>query len=167
MRHLKFPLFALLATIAAGIAFAQGAQVAFGGLQHDTTLPVEMSADQLRIDQRDGSALFTGNVLIGQGDMRLSAAKVRVEYATAGGDSTGRVSRLLATGGVTLVSGAEAAEAKEADYSIDTGVIIMTGNVILTQGRNALSSDKMVIDLTTGVGTMDGRVKSILRTGDN
>jgi len=167
MRHLKIPLFALLATIAAGLAFAQGAQVAFGGLQHDTTLPVEMSADKLRIDQGDGTALFTGNVLIGQGEMRLSAAKVRVEYATKEGDSTGRVSRLFATGGVTLVSGAEAAEAQQAEYSIDTGVIIMTGNVILTQGRNALSSDKMIINLTTGVGAMDGRVKSILRTGKN
>ncbi|MBV1903505.1 MAG: LptA/OstA family protein [Marinosulfonomonas sp.] len=167
MKHLKIPFFALLATIAAGLAVAQGAQVAFGGLQHDTTLPVEMSADKLRIDQGDGSALFTGNVLIGQGEMRLSAAKVRVEYATEEGDSTGRVSRLFATGGVTLLSGAEAAEAQQAEYSIDTGVIIMTGNVILTQGRNALSSDKMIINLTTGVGTMDGRVKSILRTGKN
>ncbi|MBV1867401.1 MAG: lipopolysaccharide transport periplasmic protein LptA [Marinosulfonomonas sp.] len=167
MNHLKILFFALLATFSAGLAIAQGAQVAFGGLQHDTTLPVEMSADQLRIDQSDGTALFTGNVLIGQGDMRLSAAKVRVEYAAKNNDSTGRVSRLFASGGVTLLSGAEAAEAQQAEYSIDSGVIVMTGNVILTQGRNALSSDKMTINLNTGVAAMGGRVKSILRTGEN
>ena len=148
-------------------AAAQGAQIAFGGLKHDASLPVEISADQLTVDQADGSATFTGNVLIGQGEMRLSAGKVRVEYTSGAGDATGRVSRLVASGGVTLVNGAEAAEASEAVYTIDTGMIVMSGSVILTQGRNALSADRLVVNLTNGTGTMDGRVKTILQTGGN
>jgi len=147
--------------------WAQGSQVAFGGLKQDVSLPVEISADQLKISQADGTATFSGNVLIGQGDMRLSAALVLVEYSSAQGNVTGQVSRLIASGGVTLTTGAEAAEAERAEYSIDAGTIIMSGNVILTQGENALSAGRMVVDLTTGFATMDGRVRTIFQTGDN
>nr|WP_281501794.1 LptA/OstA family protein [Aliiroseovarius sp. F20344] len=146
-------------------AYAQ-AQVAFGGLKHDSSLPIEISADQLAVDQASGSATFSGNVMIGQGEMRLSAGKVRVEYAT-GTDTTGEISRLHATGGVTLVNGAEAAEAREAVYTIASGVVVMTGGVILTQGQNALSSEKLTVNLKSGTGQMDGRVKSIIQTGSN
>lgn len=147
------------------VALAQ-AQVAFGGLKHDPSLPVEISADQLSVDQSDGSATFVGNVKIGQGQMRLAAGKVRVEYAT-GDNTTGEIERLRASGGVTLVNGAEAAESRSAVYTISNGVIVMTGDVILTQGKNALSSDKLTVNLKSGTGVMDGRVKSIIQTGAN
>ena len=65
-------------------AWAQDAQVAFGGLRQDTTLPVEVKAESLTVNQTDGSATFTGNVLVGQGEMRLAAQTVRVEYAADG-----------------------------------------------------------------------------------
>ncbi len=148
-------------------ALAQGAQVAFGSFLQDTSLPVEIAADQLIVNQADGSATFSGNVLIGQGEMRLSASEVRVEYAPSDGSATSRISRLLATGGVTLVNGGEAIEASEAAYSIDTGIIVLTGGVILTQGQNALSADKMIVDLNTGLATLEGRVRTILRAGNN
>jgi lipopolysaccharide export system protein LptA len=158
-------LFALL--IAAQEAPAQGAQIAFGGLKQDTSLPVEIEADQLAVDQATGIATFSGNVLIGQGEMRISAGKVLVEYASENGNSAGKIARLVATGGVTMVNGGEAAEAQNAEYTIDSGKIVMTGNVILTQGQNALSSGRLVVDLKSGTGVMDGRVKSILKTGGN
>lgn len=140
--------------------------VAFGGLSHDTSLPVEVTADRLEVDQADGSATFVGNVVVGQGDMRMSAGEVRVEYAT-GEASTGEIERLFASGGVTLVNGSEAAEAAEAVYTIDTGTVVLTGGVILTQGQNALSADQLVIDLQAGTGTLTGRVKTIIQSGSN
>ena len=152
----------LLAMLGLSGALAQGAQVAFGGLRHDSSLPVEITADQLRIDQQDGTAVFAGNVLVGQGEMRLSAGQVRVEYVAPDGQATGRIARLLASGGVTLVNGAEAAEAQQAEYRVEEGIIIMTGNVILTQGANALSAERMVVDLNSGQATMEGRVRTIL-----
>ncbi len=167
MQFFKFLAAALLFAIQASFVLAQSAEVAFGGLQHDTSLPVELSADQLTISQADGSATFKGNVLIGQGEMRISAELVLVEYATQDGSATGQVSRLMASGGVTLTNGAEAAEAERAEYSIDGGSIIMTGNVILTQGANALSAERMIVDLTTGVASLEGRVRTIFQTGDN
>lgn len=146
-------------------ALAQGAQVPFGAFQHDTSAPVEVTAEQLAIDQSDGTAVFTGNVVVGQGEMRLSAATVRVRYAAQNGTSGRRIERLEASGGVTLVSGAEAAEAREAVYTIDTGLIVMTGDVILTQGQNALSSERLTVNLEAGTGLLEGGVRTILQTG--
>ncbi|MBN9885898.1 lipopolysaccharide transport periplasmic protein LptA [Salipiger abyssi] len=144
-----------------GPVLAQGTQVAFGGMTQDTSAPVEVSADQLQINQSDGTALYTGNVVIGQGEMRLAAPRVLVIYT----EGQGRIDRMEASGGVTLVSGEEAAESDRADYSIDTGVIVMTGNVLLTQGANALTSERMVVNLDDGTAQMTGRVRTVIEQG--
>ncbi|MCY4335483.1 MAG: lipopolysaccharide transport periplasmic protein LptA [Litoreibacter sp.] len=148
-------------------ALAQGANVAFGGLKHDASLPVEITADELTVDQATGQAVFIGNVVAGQGAMRLSAGQVEVQYATSNGETTGRIAQLVATQGVTLVNGAEAAEAQRAVYNVEQAEIVMTGDVILTQGQNALSGEQLTVDLTSGNGRMTGRVKTIFRTGDS
>ena len=165
---LKYTIVGFFLSMMMVAAQAQGTQVAFGGLQHDTSQSVEISADQLQIDQATGTAKFSGNVLIGQGELRLSAAEVLVEYAAPEGQATGQISRLLASGGVTLITGGnEAVEAKNAEYSIDNGSIILSGNVILTQGVNALSSERMVVNLVTGQAILEGRVRTIFQTGNN
>ena len=142
-------------------AMAQGAKVAFGGLKQDTSQPVEITADSLQINQADGKATFTGNVLVGQGAMRLSAAEINVEYAA---DGQG-IKTLHATGGVTIVNATDAAEAAEATYTISTGAVVMTGNVLLTQGPNAISGERLVLDLRAGTGVMEGRVKTVFTPG--
>ncbi len=142
-------------------AWAQ-TSVAFGTIRQDPDAPVEVTADELAVDQDTGTALFTGNVLIGQGDMRLAAPRVLVIYKE---DQTG-IQRLEATGGVTLVSGPDAAESERADYDIDTGLILMSGDVLLTQGNNALTSDTMRVNLQDGTAQMRGRVKTVFQSGN-
>jgi lipopolysaccharide export system protein LptA len=160
LRFLVLPL--MLLSLAAPV-LAQGTSVAFGTIRQDTNQPVEVTADNLSVDQQSGTAIFEGNVLIGQGEMRLSAARVKVIYR-AGGQG---IQRLEATGGVTLVSGPDAAEAQRADYDIDDGTIVMTGEVLLAQGPSALSADKMSVRLSDGTAQMSGRVKTILQTGSD
>lgn len=146
-----------------GLAWAQGAQIAFGNLQADSSLPVEVTADNLDVDQSDGTAVFTGNVLIGQGEMRLSAPRVLVIYK----ENNQGIEQLKASGGVTLVSGEDAAEAARADYNIDSGMIAMSGNVLLLQGGNALSAENMTVDTRSGTARMSGRVKTVLQQGNS
>lgn len=158
--------FILAAFILLGFAsstIAQGTQVPFGGYEHNASLPVEVISDALEVDQETGNATFVGNVVIGQGEMRLNASKVVVEYKTGADQSGGKISRMIASGGVVLVNGPEAAEANEAVYTIDSAEIVMRGDVILTQGNNALSAAQMVVDLNTGRAQMSGRVKTILQ----
>jgi lipopolysaccharide export system protein LptA len=151
---------ALLA-MSSTMGLAQGASVAFGGLKQDTSLPVEVSADQLAVNQSDGTAVFSGNVLVGQGEMRLTAGRVKVEYTA---DRSG-IAKLYASEGVTLVITTDAAESREAIYTIDSGNVVMTGDVLLTQSGNALSGQKLVIDLKAGTGVMEGRVQTVFQPG--
>ncbi|GHF65679.1 lipopolysaccharide transport periplasmic protein LptA [Seohaeicola zhoushanensis] len=154
---------AVCVMLAASAVQAQTTNLAFGAVKADTSLPVEVTADSLDVNQTDGSALFKGNVLVGQGEMKLTARQVLVVYNKDGGG----IQRVEATGDVVLVSGPDAAEADRADYSIDTGVIVMTGNVLLTQGPNALTSDRATVNLATGTAQMNGRVKTVLNPKGN
>lgn len=155
---------ALILTCAGGSAAAQGATVPFGGLEHDNTLPVEITSDALALDQAAGTAVFTGTVEVGQGMLRLAADRLEVVYASdeAG---TGAIERMLASGNVTLTNGAEAAEAAQARYDVTSGVVEMEGDVLLTQGKNALSSERLRIDLAAGTGVLEGRVQTIFVPG--
>lgn len=142
---------------APGLAMAQGAPVAFSGLKHDSSLPVEVTSDQLTVNQTDGTALFNGNVLVVQGDMKLTAGRLRVEYT----EDRSAIARLHAFDGVTMVNATDAAESREAVYTIETSNVVMTGDVLLTQGTNALSGNRLVIDLNAGTGVMEGRVQTV------
>ncbi|WP_040609856.1 LptA/OstA family protein [Pseudooceanicola batsensis] len=136
-------------------------QTAFGSAQLDPDTPVEVESDELRVNQSDGTAEFLGNVVIVQAEMRLAAPRVLVTY-----DEEGERIRLLeATGGVTLVSGEDAAEAQRADYDIDAGTIVMEGDVLLVQGESTLASQAMTVDLESGTAQMSGRVRTLLNPG--
>jgi lipopolysaccharide export system protein LptA len=157
-------LLAILAVMLPGLALAQ-AEVPFGGLEHDASLPVEITSDRLDLDQAAGTAVFTGQVKVGQGTLRLAADRVEVFYDAASAGPTGKVQRMVATGNVTLANGTEAAEADHAVYEVAAGTIAMDGNVLLTQGQNALSSERLDIDLNKGTGRLEGRVQTIFVPG--
>lgn len=147
---------ALAVALLAAPAVAQ--TVGLGGLTADPRAPVEVTADTLAVDQTTGEATFSGNVVIGQGDLRLAAAEVTVVYSEA----TGQIARMRASGGVTFVTATEAAEAEAADYDLESGLLTLSGEVLLTQGQNALSSDRMIVDLSAGTARMEGRVRTVL-----
>lgn len=156
------PLLLTALTLAAPPVVAQ--DTAFGGMQADITAPVEVAADTLSVNQANGSAVFSGNVVIGQGAMRLSADSVTVVYGD-GGQS--RIRSLEATGNVTLVSGPDAAEARAATYDVESGDVTLTGDVVLTQGENVLTGERMKVNLASGTARVDGRVRSVLQPGGN
>lgn len=158
---LRIALIGLTLTLTPAAIRAQGTEIAFGSLAHDSALPVEVTAEALRVDQASGSAVFDGDVLVGQGDMRLSADRVLVVYGTPEETTRRRIERLEASGNVLLTLAEEAAEGDEAVYSIDDAQIVMTGNVLLTQGNSAISGQRLVVDLDRGTATMAGRVRTV------
>lgn len=137
--------------------------MAFGSVKADPSLPVEVTSETLNVNQEDGSAEFLGNVIVVQGEMRLSAGRVLVIYNQ---DRSG-IERMEASENVVLVSPPDAAEGDWAEYTINSGVIVMKGNVLLTQGPSTISGDQMIANLTSGTATMSGRVKTILQQGGN
>ena len=147
----------------ASMASAQEARISFGDLAQDTSLPVEVTSETFAVNNADGSAVFSGNVVVVQGEMKLSAAEVRVQYNA---DQTA-IDRLIASGGVTIINLADAAEAREAVYSIETGRIVLTGDVLLSQGPSVMAGQKLTVNLKDGTGLMEGRVTTTFVPGGN
>ena len=156
-------IFYLLAALIFATPLAAQTNINLGGISADPSAPVEVAADNLTVDQDTGTATFTGNVLIGQGDLRLSAGSVEVVY----GSGTGNIARLKASGGVTFVTATEAAEAQNADYDITGGTLTLSGNVLLTQGASAISAERMTVNLETGNAQLSGRVRTVFQQGGN
>lgn len=63
-------------------------------LESDASAPIEIAADQLEIDDRQGTAVYTGSVDMQQGSMQLKAARVDIQRG-----SNGQVSQVTAKGG--------------------------------------------------------------------
>ncbi len=147
------------------LAWAQTASIPFGDAKADLSQPIEIVSDSFSLSQDRGEAEFVGNVVVGQGRLRLSADRIRVTYVMENGKPTSAIDKMVATGNVTLVAGTEAAEAQKAIYSVKDQTIRMEGDVLLTQGPNALSGQSMVYDLKTGSARIAGRVRTILNPG--
>lgn len=148
----------------AGATMAQVADTSVqlsGGLRQDTSAPVEVEADRLTVDQTAGTATFTGNVRVRQGEMRITSAEAVLDYAEGGQE----VERVVMTGRVVMTNGAEVAEGNDAVYTIATGEVVMTGDVLLTQGGSTINGEELTVDLDTGLGVMTGRVQTVFVPG--
>ena len=117
-------------------------------------------SDNLTIDQTNGRALFSGNVIIIQGDLRIAAEDVEVIYSDIDGQRG--VDEVIATGGVLITRGEDAAEGEDAVYSVAAATLTMTWDVLVTQGTTTIAGDSMVVDMTTGDGIVEGRVRTVL-----
>ncbi|MEM6728426.1 MAG: LptA/OstA family protein [Pseudomonadota bacterium] len=143
------------------LPLAQGLQVAFQGFNQDSEQAIEIAADAMAINQESGSAELSGNVIIGQGELRLSAPRVNVDYSEEGG-----ISRIEAVGGVTIVTPQEEAEARRAVYVLASDSMLLEGDVLLSQGANAVSADRMNVDLASGRAVLEGRVRTVLQPNE-
>jgi len=149
-----------LAWLATGPALALLAALALGGSAdaqvlrgHDTSAPVDFSADRIEVQDRADRVVVSGNVQVNQGNLTMTAQRLTVAYHDANGIE---VDRLDASGGVTLVRGDERARGSVAIYDLNRRLITMIGNVQLNQGSNRLTGQRLVIDLASGRSTVDG-----------
>ena len=124
------------------------------GLRHDGSLPIEITADQLEVKQQEQLATFTGNVDAVQGELVLSADRLRVYYygedqeAPAGSSSS--IRRIEADGNVFLSSPQETAQGAAGVYDVAGNQLSLEGSVVLTQDDNVIRGERLEIDLVSG-----------------
>jgi lipopolysaccharide export system protein LptA len=148
----------LLGTFAAGsaglLAIAAAAQSVSSLKNHNSNAPVDFAADRIELQDRADRAVLSGNVDITQGDMRLRASRVTIAYSSAGQTE---VTRMDASGGVTMTSRGETARAQFAIYDLRTRLVTMIGNVVLIKaGQGETRGNRMVLNLNSGLATLDG-----------
>ena len=157
MRHFIFTITILFSSCCLALPTLSQTGLSVGGFSSNPDEPIEMTADKLTVSQTDGSARFEGNVMIAQENIKIMAQLVVVTYL-----DSGDINQVSASGGLTVLTKKESAEAKTADYDLGSQSLLLRGDVVLTQGQNAISSDAMTIDLTTGAAIVEGRVRTTL-----
>ncbi|MBB4640221.1 lipopolysaccharide export system protein LptA [Rhizorhapis suberifaciens] len=129
---------------------------------HDSSAPVNFSADRIEVQDRADRVVVSGNVQVTQAGLTLNAARMTVAYRNAGGVE---IERIDANGNVVVTKGNETARGNAAIYDLNRRLITMLGNVQLTQGSNRLTGGRLLIDLNTGRSTVDGRAAAPGTTG--
>ena len=115
--------------------------------------PVNYAADRIELQDRQNRVVLSGDVVITQGDLRLTAGRTSVAYTDAG---SLKIQRIDATGGVTVTRGSEAARGSAAVYDFNRRVIVMSGGVALRRGGDTLNGGRLTIDLNSGLSSVDG-----------
>ncbi|WP_375271920.1 LptA/OstA family protein [Sphingomonas sp.] len=124
--------------------------------KHNTNAPIDFGADQIELQDKANRAVLTGNVAVRQAEMTLNAQRLNVAYTGAVVDGNPQVSRLDASGGVTVRRPDQTARGQYAIYDLNRRVITMLGAVRLTQGPNTVNGARLTINLDTGRAIIDG-----------
>lgn len=135
--------------------------------------PIEVEADQLDIDQKAGTAVYTGDVRIRQGNLLIEGARVEILRNT-----DGELSRAIALGDRAYIrnrfEGQETiteGQAKRITYHVAERRVELINRAELSQGGDQFSGgqleyfiDKGVIQARSNVdGSNNQRIRMILQ----
>ena len=137
--------------------------------------PVDITADQLEVQQGECSANWTGNAEALQDTSRLRANSLNIYNkvlggrGSAGAQNCGQLDRMEADGQVYYVTPNRVVKGDHAVYTAGDKTIVLTGDVVATQCQNVISGSRLVINTETGEATMvsepsahKGRVRAVL-----
>lgn len=172
---------ALLVAVGNGPTAAQGAPKAkntqtetgfsnaLQGFQRNRNDPIKIEANALEVRDKDKTAVFTGNVIVQQGDTQMRCKDLTVHYeggalpaqtANAQPVAPQQIRRLVANGGVIITTKDQRATGNTGIYDARANTMTLSGNVVLLQGPNLMRGDRLVVDLTSGLSRLDAEGKS-------
>ena len=129
---------------------------------HDSSAPVDVTADRIEVQDRSDRAIFAGNVHVKQASLSLDTERLTVAYSSGGGV---QIRRLDASGGVTVRSPSETARGDFGIYDLDRKLITLVGAVQLNRGGSQISGSRLVIDLSSGRAVIDGGAPGVGQSG--
>ena len=146
--------------------------------------PISIDANKLVYYDKERKAIYSGNVVVIQGDTKMtcSAMTVFLERAptqgapaqgapaqgaapqSANGQSTptadSGVKHLDVVGPVTVLSKTQVATGDNGAYDKAENKVWLIGHVTLSDGQNVTKGDKLTYDLKNGLATVDTSAKS-------
>jgi lipopolysaccharide export system protein LptA len=123
---------------------------------HNSNAPIDFNADTIELQDRANRAVLAGNVAVKQADMTLNSSRLTVAYTGKVTNGSPQVSRLDASGGVTVRRPDQTARSQYAVYDLNRRVITMLGAVSLTQAGNTVNGGRLTINLDNGRAVIDG-----------
>jgi len=120
---------------------------------HNSDAPVDWSASRIEVQDQQGKAILTGNVVARQAELTLTAQRIVAAYTKK--PST-HVDRLDASGGVVIRGPGETAKGAFGIYDLNQKIITLVGGVSLTRCDSTVNGARLVYDLNSGRAVMDG-----------
>ena len=157
MRHYILQSILTIGALAMGPSYAQNTGIALSPIEIDGSESVEVTADNLTVEQNTNSATFEGDAKVVQGELILSAKKITVQYNA----EQSAIESVTATTNVMFSNGTEIAEAQSGIYKVSDGTLELSEDVVLVQGINTISGDILHLNLKTSRGKMSGNVKTV------
>ena len=128
--------------------------------------PVDITADELEVQNKACVSIWRGRAEALQGQTRLRADLLRAVMATKqavagapslGTSACGELIRMEAEGQVFYVTAKDQrVRGDAATYDANAETVTMTGDVIAVQGQNVLRGSRMVFNTKTGEGRLTG-----------
>lgn len=144
-------------------------------LESDRHQPLKIVADTALIDEQDGTATYSGNVVLTQGTLKIAADKLKIST------ETGKVSKVRAHGDPALFSQvpepnqAEViAKAQTIDYLVRNQILVLIRKASIVQGENIFRGEEIKYEIQSQrlqasgqaadpkPGDIKGRVEMIL-----
>lgn len=121
-------------------------------LPSDANQPIKLLADKATYSERTGVTSYSGNVIITQGTLRLTADDITVNLSQQrsinSAVATGRPATMQQI--VTKEKGLAKGQANKIDYNAVTGIITLTGNAKLDQNGASFAGNVIRYSLKAG-----------------
>lgn len=141
--------------VAAVLAAGAGAAHA-QGLGPSSKGPIDITADELEVQNKACVSTWKGKAEALQGEARLRADLIRAHFETKTG-SCGDLIRMDAEGNVYYVtSKSQRVRGDVGVYDAQNETVTLTGDVVAVQDQNVLRGTRMVFNTQTGEGRMVG-----------
>jgi lipopolysaccharide export system protein LptA len=176
---------ALLASVPMQAAWAQAGKeraVGFGNFGSSKE-PIKIDANKLDVYDKEGRAVFTGDVVAVQGESTMKCTVMTVFYeqrdqdgaqaapapAAQGADDSA-IKKIDCKGPVTIVSRTQVATGENATFDRGSNKILLSGNATLSDGPNVTKGERVLYDINTGVANIEttpgGRVRALFVPGN-
>jgi lipopolysaccharide export system protein LptA len=133
----------------AAVAWAQQINPITKGMLNPDA-PIDITANDFSADENSKTLVYSGNVIVHQGEVHLRANAMRAHLVDNKPD------RILAQGDVVIDAPSGVATGENGVYEVNPRVITLTGNVVLTQDKNVMRGQQLVVNLITGQATLVG-----------
>jgi lipopolysaccharide export system protein LptA len=140
------------ATTPAAAAKTDSSQSGLGFSKHDSNAPINVSSDNFLGDLTSKVGVYSGNVVVVQGDMKMRADRMRVETVES------KASKIYGYGNVVVDAPNGTATGDNGIYDLNVHTITLTGKqVVMTKEKNVMRGTMVVMDMTTNLAHMTAK----------
>jgi lipopolysaccharide export system protein LptA len=117
-------------------------------------LPTNITSDSLTLHAKSRVFVYKGNVVVTQGDMRLTSNEIEGSYS-----DQNQIQKIVAKGDVVITKQDIQATSQRAIYDAVTSIVTLTDNPQLQQGESVLIADRIKVLLNENRSLAEGNVR--------